>query len=272
MRDNDPAIARVGGECIRLSDYADRLRTVEAGIEYAQRELLTGDPYNFDNLRERHELVISYAPETVALADAVWHSALYQRAVSEGHTPTDDEVAHYRDRNRLRSESTADYIELAKLVEKSDLAGIEALLERATHPDFDFFKGMSLPELQVSFGGSSSPGIRELEKSLQEWETYLESVGRERYWNEIYTAELRRDLSTGMLEQAVMDASIDGPWEIPGMAWVSHRRETLSRINAELTNATPHGANLEGALAYLSEFLEMERRFLVLEYEHRRQR
>ncbi len=272
MRDNDPAIARVGGECIRLSDYADRLRTVEAGIEYAQRELLAGDPYNFDNLRARHELVISYSPETVALADAVWNSALYQRAVSDGHTPTDEEVSHYRDRNRLRSESTADFIELAKLVEKSDMAGIDALLERATHPNFDFFKDMSLSELQASFGGSSSPGIRELEKSLQEWEAYLESVGREHYWNEIYTAELRRDLSTDMLEQAVMDASIDGPWEIPGMAWVSHRRETLSRISAELTNAAPPDANLEGALAYLSEFIEMERRFLVLEYERRRQR
>ena len=256
-----------------MSDYADTLRIVEAGIEYAQRELLTNDPFQYsDNLRARHELVISYGPEIVALADAIWHSALYQRAVSDGFTPTDEEVAYYRDRNRLRSESTADFIELVKLVEKSDLAGIEELLERATHPDFDFFEDMSLPELQESFGGSSSREINELEKSLQEWEAFLESVGREHYWNKIYTAELRRDLSTDMLEQAVMDASIDGPWEIPGMAWVSYRMETLSRISAELTNAAPPDANLEGALAYLAEFLEMERRFLVLEYEHRRQR
>ena len=271
VRDDDPAIARVGGECIRLSDYAERLRTVEAGIEYAGQELATDAP-NLPPLRERHQRVLSYGPETVALANAIWHSALYQRAVSDGYTPTDEEVAYYRHRNRLRSESTADFIELAKLVEKSDLAGIEELMERSTHPDIDMLKDMTLSELQVSFGGSSSRDIRELEKSLQEWETYLESVGRERYWNEIYTAELRRDLSTGMLEQAVMDASIDGPWGIPGVAWVSHRRETLSRISADLTNAAPPDANLEGALAYMAEFLEMERRFLVLEYEHRRQR
>ena len=275
--DDDPAIARVDGECIRLSDYGDSLRTVEAGIEYSERELLDDDPYQYlDNLRARHELVISYGPETIALAGAIWRSALYQRAVSDGHTPTDEEVSHYRDRNRLRSEGAADFIELVKLVEKSDLAGIEELLERSTNPDFSLFKDMSLPELRASLGGlrggSSSRDVRELEKSLQEWEAFLESVGRERYWNEIYTAELRRDLSTDMLEQAVLDASIDGPWEIPGMAWVSHQRETLSRISASLTNAAPPGANLEGALAYLAEFLEMERRFLVLEYERRRQR
>ena len=112
-------MARIGSECIRMSDYADRLRTVEAGIEYAQRELLADDPYPYlDNLRARHELVISYTPETVALAGAIWHSALYQRAVSDGYTPTDEEVAYYRDQNRLRSESTADFIELRDVLNK----------------------------------------------------------------------------------------------------------------------------------------------------------
>ena len=268
--DDDPAIARVGSECIRLSDFAKRLRTVEAGIEYAERELLPDDPDPyFDDLRARHELVISYGPETVALADAIRHSALYQRAVSDGHTPTDEELSHYRDRDRLRSESTRDFIELAKLVEKSDLAGIEVLLERSTHPDFDMFKGMSLPEFPEFFVGSNS---RRLEKSLQEWEAHLESVGRERYWNKIYPAELRRDLSIDRLEQSVMDASIDGPWEIPALAWLSYRWETLSRISVELTNATSPDANVDGALVYLAELLEKERRSLVEEDERRRQR
>ena len=268
---DDPAIARVNSECIRLSDYADKLRLVEAGIEYAEQELRSDDP-DMDDWRVRHERVLSYGPVTVALADAIWRSALYQRAVSDGYTPTDEEVSHHRDRSRSRSESTADFVELVKLVEKSDLAGIEALLERATYPDIHLFKDMSLPELQDSFGGESSQEIREMEKSLQEWEAYLESVGREHYWNEIYAAELRRDLSMGMLEQAVMDASIDGPWEISGMAWVSHREETLSQISVELTDAAPLDANLEGALAYLAEALEGERRALIVEYERRRGR
>ena len=270
--DDDPAIARVGSECIRLSDYAKRLRTVEAGIEYAERELLPDDPDPyFDDLRGRHELVISYGPETVALADAIRHSALYQRAVSDGHTPTDEEVSDYRDRNRLRSESTPDFVKLVKLVEKSDLAGIEELLERSANPDFKMLKDMSLPELQESFGGSNSREFRELEKSLQEWEAFLESVGRERYWNKIYPAELRRDLSIDRLEQSVMDASIDGPWEIPALAWLSYRWETLSRISVELTSAAPPDANVDGALVYLAELLEMERRSLE-EHERRRKR
>ena len=268
--DDDPAIARVGSQCIRQSDYGERLRAVEAGIEFAEGEPLPDYPEPFfDNLQARHELVISYGPETVALADAIRHSALYQRAVSDGHTPTDEEVSHYRDRNRLRSESTPDFIELAKLVEKSDLAGIEVLLERSTHPDFDMLKGMSLPEFQEFFGGSN---WREFEKSLQEWEAFLESVGRERYWNKIYPDELRRDLSVDILEQSVMDVSIDGPWEIPRLAWLSYRRETLSRISVESTSAAPPDANVDGALVYMAELLEMESRSLVEEYERRRQR
>ena len=267
--DDDPAIARVGSECIRLSDYAKRLRTVEAGIEYAERELLPDDPYPFfDNLQARHELVMSYGPETVALADAIRHSALYQRAVSDGHTPTDEEVSDYRDRNRLRSESTPDFVKLVKLVEKSDLAGIEELLERSTHPDIDMLKDVSLTELQESFGSSS---WREFEKSWQEREAFLESVGRERYWSKIYPAELRRDFSIDRLEQSVMDVSIDGPWEIPAQAWLSYRWETLSRISVELTSAAPPDANVDGALVYMAELLEMERRSLE-EHERRRKR
>ena len=156
-------------------------------------------------------------------------------------------------------------------MEKSDLAGIEELLERSTHPDIDMFKDVSLTELQESFGGSNSREFRELEKSLQEWEAFLESVGRERYWNKIYPAELRRDLSIDRLEQSVMDASIDGPWEIPALAWLSYRWETLSRISVELTSAAPPDANVNGALVYLAELLEMERRSLE-EHERRRKR
>lgn len=266
--DDDPAIARVGGECIRLSDYANKLYVVEAGIEYAERELLPDDPY-FDTWWERHQRVISYGPETVALADAIRDSALYQRAVEEGHAPTDEEVAVRADLDRRHTEGSRDFLELARLANKSDLAGFRKVLERSRHPDLELeavSEDTSLRGFMASLQEWEDSDLRELEKSSQEWEAYLESVGRERYWNKIHPAELRRDLSIIKLNQAVMDASIDGPWEIPGMAWLHYREETLSRISAELTEAAPPNANLDSALSYLAELLEAERRSLAEEY------
>ena len=213
---------------------------------------------------------MSYGPETVALADAIRHSALYQRAVSDGHTPTDEEVSDYRDRDRQRSEGGLDFFELARLAKKSDMAGFKALAEQSQHPDIQsILETASLSEFMASM---EHLDLRGFEKSLQEREAFLESVGRERYWNKIYPDELRRDLSADILEQAVIDASIDGPWEIPGLAWLSYRRETLSRISVELTSAAPPDANVDGALVYLAELLEMEGRSLVEEYERRRKR
>ena len=267
-----PAIARVDSECSPLSDYAERLRIVETGIEYAEREPLPDDPDPFwDNLRARHELVISYGPETVALAGAIMHSALYQKAVDEGHTPTDEEVAAHRDRTRLRSESTPDFIELVKLVEKSDSAGIRELMERSVYPDFKtILKDMSLPELQESFGGlygsEFTLELLKLEKSLEEWEAYLESVGHERYWNEIFVAEARRSIAVDNLRSSVLDISADGPYEIASLAWLDCQREALDGVVISLTGAAPLNANLAGALAYLAELREEESQALNEEY------
>ena len=274
--DDDPAIARVDSECIPLSDYAERLRIVEIGIEYAEREPLPDDPDPFwDNLRARHELVISYGPETVALAGAIMHSALYQKAVDEGHTPTDEEVAAHRDRTRLRSESTPDFIELVKLVEKSDSAGIRELMERSVHPDFKtILKDMSLPELQESFGGLNGSEftleLLKLEKSLEEWEAYLESVGHERYWKEILPAKLHREIAIPKLESAILDASADGPdgpyAEIPRLAWLAYQQKALEEINIELTHAAPLTVSVDRALAYLAEVRTQEQEKLSEEY------
>lgn len=267
-----PAIARVGGECVLLSHYADKLRVVEIGIEYAERELQGDDPY-LNTLRLRQELVIRYGPETVALADAILDSVLFQRSLSEGHTPSDEEVADHRDRQRLRSESTADIIELAKLAERGDLAGARELVKGAEHPDIKLFTRdngtLDLSDLLNIRESLAGPYMREVEESMEEWEAHLEDVGRERYWNEIFPAEARRALAVDHLQTAVMDASIDGPWEIPGMAWLEFQAETLSGIKVELTDAAPTAATADSAMGYLADLLEVERRILTEIYDRR---
>ena len=269
--DDDPAIARVGGECVRLSDYAGKLRIVESGIEYAERKLLPDDP-NFDDWRVRHERVMSYGPETVALADVIEDSALYQRAVAEGHGPTDEEMAIVRDRERQRTEGGIDFIELARLAKKSDLAGFKALAEKSQHPDIKTaLETGFLPELMASL---ERLDMRGFEKSFEDGEAYLEYVGRELYWNEIRPAKLRREISADNLEKAVLDAIIEGSIEgsieeVPRLAWLDYKREVLDGTDVKLTDAAPPTVSVKGARAYLSEFLKSERDALNEEYRKR---
>ena len=89
---DDPAVARVGDECIRLSDYSERFRVIEVGIQLAEDELSSDYP-NLDRTRRWYDRVTRYGPETVALAEAISESALHQRAVASGHTPTAEEVS-----------------------------------------------------------------------------------------------------------------------------------------------------------------------------------
>ena len=268
--DDDPAIARAGNECIRLSEYLEKLRVVERGIEYAERELATDAP-NLPPLRERHQRVLSYGPETVALADALADSILYQRAVAEGHTPTAEEVSTIRDRNRVRSEGSADFIELLKLVARQDHAGVKELLERTKHPDLkDVLKTKSLSDFVASFGGAyEESDLRELEKTLEEGEAYLESIGRERYWNEIYPEKLRREMAVAILEEAILDASADGDGlhaEVPRLGWLAYQQEALKDTNVELTDAAPFTVSVDRALAYLAEYRTREEEELREEY------
>jgi hypothetical protein len=266
--DDDPAIARVDSECIPLSDYAERLRIVEIGIEYAEREPLPDDPDPFwDNLRARHELVISYGPETVALAGAIMHSALYQKAVDEGHTPTDEEVAAHRDRTRLRTEGLAGLIELVKLAQAHDEAGFTELLEKSNHPDIVGFLENSPPsELMAAL---AEDDWRLLEQFLEEGEVYLESIGRERYWNEIYPEKLRREMAVAILEEAILDASADGDGlyaEVPRLGWLAYQQGVLSDTDFKLTEAAPLTVSVDRALAYLAELRTQEQEKLSEEY------
>ena len=165
----------------------------------------------------------------------------------------------------MRSESIADYIGLIKFAENQDLAGFTQLLEESRHPDLSDIRMNSSPsEFMASFEGGD---WRKLEQSLKEGEAYLESVGREHYWNEIYAAKLRREMTVDMLEEAVLDATGDGPYaEVPRLAWLSYQEEVLDNIDIELTESAPSTVSTDPALAYLAELRTQEQEALREEY------
>ena len=170
--DKDPAIARVGNECIRLSHYAEWLHIIEITIERTEQGLIPDHPSDYQ--RQWYDRVNSYGAETIALADAIRDSALYQRAVASGHLPSDEEVSARLGQERLRWESSCDFIELVRLAQNQDLAGFIKLAEETRNPDIiNSLQDLTPYELMEALEGLD---WRQLEEMLNEGEAYVESM------------------------------------------------------------------------------------------------
>ena len=267
--DNDPAIARADSQCILLSHYTERLHFIETAMEHTEYGLLLDEQAGSDYQRQWNDRVIFYGAETIALADAIRDSALYQRADADGHTPSQEEVSARLDQDQLRWESSDDFIQLVKLAQNQDLAGFRKLVEETKNPDIinnlEYLAPYDLMETLEEIDW------RQWEQWQKEREAYLESFGRKPYWQEILPAKLRREMAIPRLESAVLDASADGPdgpyAEVPRLAWLAYQQEALEEASIELTLAAPSTVSVDGALAYLVEFLTYEQEKLMEEYE-----
>jgi len=264
---DDPAIARVDSQCILLSHYADWLHIIEATFERTEQGLIADHPES-DYQRRWYDRVNFYGPETIALADAARDSILYQRAVSDGHAPSRAEVSARLDQDRLRSETFHDLINLAKLAENRDRAGFLKLAAETRNPDIR----RTLEDLTPSEFMETLEGIdwRQLEQVLKEAEANLESFGIERYWQEIRPAKLRREMAISRLEEAVLEASADGPdspyADVPRLGWLAYQQQAMEGVKIELTSAAPSTVSVDRAVAYRAEILKEERDELGEEY------
>ena len=268
---DDPAIALIDSQCILLSHYANRLHIIETTIENAEFGLLIDEQASTDYQRRWNDRVNFYGPETIALADAIRDSALYQSAVAGGHAPSQEEVSVRLDRDRLRWKSLPDVVQLARLARNQDLAGFRKLAAETGNPDI----GRTLEDLTPSELMEAMKGNdwRQLEQTLREGEAYLESLGHQRYWQEILPAKLRREMATLKLEEAVLEASANGPdgpyADVPRLAWLAYQERAFEGLNIELTRAAPPTVSVDGALASLAEVLQEEQEQLSEEYRRR---
>ena len=84
---------------------------------------------------------------------------------------------------------------------------------------------------------------RQLEQILKEAEANFESFGLKRYWQEILPAKLRREMAISRLEEAVLEASADGPdspyADLPRLGWLDYQQQAMEGVKIELTSAAP---------------------------------
>ena len=261
----DPAIARVEGECVFLSHYADWLRIIETNIKNAEFGLLIDEMASNDYQRRWNDRVNFYGPETVALTGAIRDTTLHQHAVAGGHAPTQEEVSARLDEYRLRSETSGDFISLVILAQDQDFAGFMKLAEEARNPDVRrMLEDIPPPAFMEAL---QEIDLLQLQQMLEEGDAYVESFGQEHYWQEILPAKLRREMAIPNLEEAVLEASADGPHaEVPRLAWLAYQQRAFEGVNIELTSAAPSHVSVDRALAYLAEVLQEEQEELSEEY------
>ena len=268
---DDPAIAQIDNQCILLSHYTDWLHIIETNIENAEFGLLIDELASNDYQRRWNDRVNFYGPKTVTLAAAIRDAALYQRAVADGHAPSQQEVSARLDMDRLRWESFYDVVQLAKSAQNRNLAEFGKLAVETKNPDIRvFLKDMTPFELMESMKDND---WRQLEQALKEGEAHLQSLGLQRYWQEIHPAKLRREMAILKLEEAVLEASADGPdgphADVPRLGWLAYQKRAFEEVNIELTHAAPPTVSIDGALAYLAEVLQEEQDELSEEYRRR---
>ncbi len=157
------------------------------------------------------------------------------------------------------------------MAQNQDLAEFGRLAVETRNPDIRvFLKDLTPSELMETMKGSD---WRLMEQSLREGEAYLESLGRQRYWQGIYPAKLRREMAILKLEEVILAASADGPYaDVPRLAWLAYQEEAFEGFNVELTRAAPSTVSVDRALAYLAEVLQEEQDELSEEYRRRFER
>ena len=268
---DDPAIAQVNSHCILLSHYDHRLDNVVKAIENSEFQLLLDEQTSSDHQKRWNDRVNFYGPETVALADTIRDSALYQRAVADGLAPSRKEVSARVNQDRLRWEGSQEYVQLTKLAQNEDLAAFRELAEQTKDPDIArYLENMTPSHLMEAM---KYQNWRQLEQELKEREAYLEAIGLNRYWKEILPGKLRREMATLKLQYAVVEASANGPAgpaaDMPSLAWPAYQEKAFEGLNIELTRAAPSTVSVDGALAYLAEVLQDEQEELSEEYIRR---
>ncbi len=97
--EDTPGVVRIGQQVVTLDDFREGVRIVETNLEYMKGEISKG---SFDSsfLQEFVQLIERTGIQTVALGSLIQDRALYERAVANGFSATDQEVTTRLERDR----------------------------------------------------------------------------------------------------------------------------------------------------------------------------
>ena len=91
LSEDDVVVVKVGGLPILLSEFTERLKTVELGELYVQRQVDLDTDFS-KYLQARQEKTAGFGAANAALGGLILESALFQRAIQLGYAATSSEI------------------------------------------------------------------------------------------------------------------------------------------------------------------------------------
>ena len=256
--DGGPAIACVEGECVYMLQFKTYLRDISLSLGLSGQGSEADQSILGDYFRGRQRLASEFGLETAAFANLAQDYTLHQLAVSEGHSPPDGEIMVRMGLARERIGGLRALLELHELARESDLAGFRNLIERPYVQQFISVQGEE--HLLALFEQAGETDLSGAADGMEIHAALLESVGDDRYWNEVFVDQARRLVALESLRLAIDDMEPDLSSDIH---WQDLREKTWGGTVIELTDAAPDSITLAGVRSYMSGQHALERALLT---------
>lgn len=192
-------VARAGGEPITLRELRDRVMHLQQMKDTAEREIQGlgvnhGMPTGY--LEDRHNLVLEWGDDNVALASLIEDRILHQKAVELGYGATDEEI--------------------------NESAGYAREAYESGEMD-SYNRG------------------------------YIDSIGADAYFNEVYPVLIARSLSIKNLHNGVAQEMGVQEYADVRTHWHDFEERVIAEAEVTVSESEEHSATLEGIMGFLSD-------------------
>jgi hypothetical protein len=206
--EDDTIVASAGGESITLQELRDGVMHLQQMKDSAERELqgLGMNPDTpTDYLEDRHNLVIEWGDENVALASLIEERILHQKAIELGYEATEEEIS-----------------------------------ESAGYAREAYENGELDPYTQG----------------------YIDSIGADTYFNEVYPVLAARSLSVKNLHNGLAQEKGLQEYADVRTHWHDFEEKTIGDADVAIPESDDHSATLDYVMGFLHEVRETNRRHI----------
>ena len=251
------AIARVGNECIYFPAYATYLRDLSMSLGQLEEDAAGAESGTPGDINAKVRLAFEFGLETVAFANLALDAALHEIAVDKGIPPREDEVMAEMGLVRQWFQVLPLFFQLQDLARNSDFEGFRELTDNPALRQVLVLQGEE--HLALLFEEAKVMDLSSSEEGMKIHLYLMESVGPDRYWQEIYSGYIRRTIAINSLRSSLYTARDAQP---AGLAWIDLQDTTWGSAAITLTEAAPEGIKLPDVRSYMDRYFALERQLL----------
>ena len=254
LESDGAAIARVGNDCIYFPLYATYLRDLSMSLGQPDADAESEALADVDS---RTLLAYEFGLETVAFSNLALDAALYQTAVDEGISIREDQVRSEMGLVRQWFQVLPVFFQLQELARNDDFEGFRELTEDPFLREVMVLQGEE--HLALLFEEARVMDLSGAEEGMKIHLYLLESVGPDRYWEEVFADYVRRTIAINLLRNSLGPAPSAQSAELP---WLDLQKKTWGATAITLTDTAPESVMLPDVRSYMDRYFALERQRL----------